>query len=487
MKLSLCRVVFLAALWAAQSVLACPEPTVTWSPNPVCVGCKSVLTLGHTEIPPGYAVVGDPWADYVGIFPTANSPTAAASYIDEDETGWKIIWSEPGYCSVVVTAKLDWVCTATTPHTYGTSTNRDQKDFTVGRMETFKLTDATNANNNKQDTTDSDATPTDNTLYLAEDTNRQARVAIALTMTPTNGNVGNIFKWEISGSGWSPASGDFSAGTITSVWTNAGGTVDREFTVVVQCGCGAGGDCANCAYRRMLKIAVLKVESETVATVPADRTRKKVGVGEQVTLTLQPTSLSPVSWSISGNGMLSATTGNPITFTAHDSASTPSVTATYAGTPCTVAFTVVEPTSESAVKTSEDTFSAGTQGAGMWLRITIAPTDVSFQWVESREVPGPATSITGYFTNYPASSLAHVPAGWVSIAPGNTKTDHAAFSGFPPPWYAGGFEWIIPIEWRVIGKTNVGTLPNRTQTFSIAGTNGTSTVTKLGQSVTRTP
>lgn len=153
----------------------------------------------------------------------------------------------------------------------------------------------------------------------------------------------------------------------------------------------------------------------------------------------------------------------------------------------TVNFTVVEPTNESGVKYSEDVYPGGTQGAGMQIAITIHPTDVSFEWVESQEVPGPATNITGYFTSYPPDSLKHVPAGWVRILPGNKKYDHAAFSGFPSPWSAGGFEWVIPIEWRVVGSANAGTLPNRLQRFSISGATGTSTVSKLGQSVTRTP
>ena len=123
----------------------------------------------------------------------------------------------------------------------------------------------------------------------------------------------------------------------------------------------------------------------------------------------------------------------------------------------------------------------------MRLEITIAPTDVSFENVESQEVPGPASNITGYFTSYSTSSLVHVPAGWVPIGAGNKKHDHAAFSGWPPPWSVGGFQWIIPIEWRVIGGAYVGTLPNRIQTFAITNTVGTSSVSKLGQSVTRTP
>lgn len=232
---------------------------------------------------------------------------------------------------------------------------------------------------------------------------------------------------------------------------------------------------------------LLGIETETLATIPADRTRKKLGVGEEVALTLLPASLSPISWSNAGGGTLNATSGGSVVFAANDRAATPSVTATFAGVPVSVAFTVVEPSSESAIKTSEDTFPAGTQGAGMRLEIAIAPTDVSFQNVESQEVPGPATSINGYFTSFPPDSLKHIPSGWVRIAPGNKKFDHAAFSGYPSPWSPGGFQWIIPIEWRVVGSASGGTLPNRIQAFSITNSSGTSTVSKLGQSVTRTP
>ncbi len=266
MRLSLRSVVFLVALLTAQSVCACPEPTMDWSPNPVCVGCQSVLTLDYTPVS-GYEVTYGPWVDYIAILPTSNSPTANG-VIYNNVTNAVVDWSDPGFCSLVVTSKLDWFCASN--NTSGTSTNSSVTPFTVVRMETFKLTDATNANNSKQDTTDGDATPTNNILYLAEDTNGNARAILNLTMTPTNGNAGSLFKWQISGSGWSPASGDFSVGTITSVWTDAGGAVDREFTVTVVCNCGAGGDCVNCTYRRMLKITILKVELITPAGDPTN-------------------------------------------------------------------------------------------------------------------------------------------------------------------------------------------------------------------------
>lgn len=261
MRLSLPIVVFLAALWAAQGVLACPEPIVTWAPNPVCVGCESVLTLTHTELP-GYKVTKGPWVEPpIEIKATPGKQPLAAGKVEGHK---KIKWSAPGYCSVVVISKLDWVRTA--DGATGRSTNTSVTPFTVARMGTFTLTDASDGNNRKEDTSDKDNDPDQkhNTLYLAEDIDGQADVLINLTWTPADADVGQIFTWEIEdGSDWSPASGDFSAGQVESVWTNPdpGGVVDREFKIVVRCNCSSDGDnCKKCKQQRMLNITVLKVE-----------------------------------------------------------------------------------------------------------------------------------------------------------------------------------------------------------------------------------
>ena len=112
----------------------------------------------------------------------------------------------------------------------------------------------------------------------------------------------------------------------------------------------------------------------------------------------------------------------------------------------------------------------------------------SFWNVECLEAPGPASNITGCFTNASPASLYHDPnTNWIALGANNDWTDHASFSNVPAPWSAGGFQWDIPVLWRVVGSTNTANLPNRLETFSMAGTNGASTVTKLGQSVTRTP
>ena len=280
--------------------------------------------------------------------------------------------------------------------------------------------------------------------------------------------------WPTNTPVWSGATGDGSTAYFPRdvVSSTADGT-----TVRATCGTSA----------KAMKIVVLDVETETEATLTEDRTRKNLGVGEKVRLTLKPAGISSITWFKTGYGTLSSTSGDSVTFTAHDRATAHcSVTVMYPGGSHTEDFSVIEPTIESAIITSENSFSAGTQGAGMMLRITVGSTDVSFKNVQLIEVPGPATNITGYFEIH--TPPAHSPnPSWVTLNVQNQWADHASFDSWPAPWSSGGFQWDIPVQWRVVGSSNVGTLPNRIQTFSITGADGTSTVSKLGQSVQRTP
>ncbi len=93
-------------------------------------------------------------------------------------------------------------------------------------------------------------------------------------------------------------------------------------------------------------LALLKIETQTVATQPADRTRKTVGVGEEVNLTLLPPGLGLITWNIpSGSGCLSHYFSNgSILFTAPGEASDTTVTASVLGGGCEVEFEIIEPT-----------------------------------------------------------------------------------------------------------------------------------------------
>jgi hypothetical protein len=204
-------------------------------------------------------------------------------------------------------------------------------------------------------------------------------------------------------------------------------------------------------------VTVIRVDTQTVVTTPTDRTRKKLGVGERVTLTLQPTSLSPVSWSISGNGALSATTGNPVTFAAHDRASNPTITATYQGGPYSVTFNVIEPNS-GIIEQEPGTgvwHIQGTVSCGFKGRPYIKPDDVSFQYIQWRE-----GSVAGTASGYLAQKNGemHAPSSWffaagpVTTGKG-TKVDAidtiASGTYTWTPYAAGTFTWNIPWLFRV--------------------------------------
>ena len=254
-------------------------------------------------------------------------------------------------------------------------------------------------------------------------------------------------------------------------------------------------------------IATMKMETECVSTKPADRKRTKLGVGEEVKLTITPASLSPIKWSVTGDGKLSSTSGSTVTFTAHDTASKPKITAEYAGTKKDVEFEVVAPTTPTVTRVSVlSSYIAGQAGSGMTCQFQYNPTDVSFYRVQILEVPGPATNVTGYFTNptFSAAALYHNPnPNFVSLGPDNklagAVVDTAAYkisipngTGGWPAWSDGGFEWVIPNKYRVTGASNTTGYPvgNVTQKFTIA-TSGATTVTKQGAgpaaSVSRTP
>jgi hypothetical protein len=91
-------------------------------------------------------------------------------------------------------------------------------------------------------------------------------------------------------------------------------------------------------------VHVVKIETQTIATAPVDRTRKTIGVGEEVDLTFLPVGLSQVSWSCSGGGDFDQTTGSSVTFMASDIATNSTITATYGGQDFSVTFTIIKPT-----------------------------------------------------------------------------------------------------------------------------------------------
>lgn len=248
------------------------------------------------------------------------------------------------------------------------------------------------------------------------------------------------------------------------------------------------------------KSAILYVAwltSETVATQPTDRKRKKLGVGEEVDLALKPPSLPSPTW-----GALTGTPGTslltPVGATARleagKRACTPTVELTTLGTTLHIDYDVVQPSGESATKTFDMSFASGVQGAGMELKITTLPSDVSFYNVEVIEIDKGTQNVTGFFTPFPASALKHTPNPlWIQLTEQNQWSDSAGFFGWgsSTTWAYGTYEWNIEVRWRVVGR-DTGSAPgeilgNRIQTHTLHDSTGNSTESKLGRTATRTP
>ncbi len=235
--------------------------------------------------------------------------------------------------------------------------------------------------------------------------------------------------------------------------------------------------------------------SETVATHPSDRKRKKIGVGEEIDLALKPPSLPSPTWgALTGTPGTSVLTPSGATarLEAGRRACTPTVESTILGTTLHIDYNVVQPSGESATKTSDMSFASGVQGVGMELEVTTLPNDVSFYNVEVIEIDKGTQNVTGFFTPFPASALKHTPnPNWIQLDQQNRWTDSAGFFGWgsSTTWAYGTYEWAIEVRWRVVGKeTGQGeVVGNRVQTHTLNDSTGNSTESKLNNTATRTP
>jgi len=141
-----------------------------------------------------------------------------------------------------------------------------------------------------------------------------------------------------------------------------------------------------------------------------------------------------------------------------------------------------------AVKLIEDSYPSGVQGVGMVNLLTFNPLSVSFGYIEWLEEPSGAINVTGYFSNLNADLSHHPNPDWLPVNDSNSGlTDHAASFGAPPPWSAGTFSWDIPNKARPTSSGNGHVFQQVLQDFAILDSTGTSTVSKYGITVPRTP
>ncbi len=318
---------------------------------------------------------------------------------------------------------------------------------------------------------------------------RRSRAKVVLNMLGPITGANGASPCSISGSG---SSATLTAGRTTTGASNVG------VQVVIHWPTAPGtGTVPDTTYTATVRVVAIGLRTETIATAVGnpDASRRRIGVAEEVNITMLPVGSSG-AWALtSGHGTLSAGTGTITTFTAPATADSCRVTLTYRGLTVNAQFEVVEPETETATKIGDlTTYTAGQQGVGMDLHLTIGPTDVSFYRVLIWEEYVKASDQTGYFKkNKPGP---HRPFPRQQISQDNTVPggDRAQFFGYPQPWetkaYTGGsFTWDIPVHWRALisGSAVRNFAAHAPQVMTITDANGTSRITKLGCKAERTP
>lgn len=147
-----------------------------------------------------------------------------------------------------------------------------------------------------------------------------------------------------------------------------------------------------------------------------------------------------------------------------------------ASAPVSVNMTVRPPSRISFERDVRISLPIGTAGAGMKLHLTLLPLNVSFGNIAMREVQGPATGVSGYYTNFTAAMLSHSSANplFVGVRENNVlrRRDTAAQT-LPPAavvaWGPGRFKWNIPNVYRVRGDRNQYPFTTTVQTFQVEG------------------
>ena len=219
--------------------------------------------------------------------------------------------------------------------------------------------------------------------------------------------------------------------------------------------------------------------SQTVATLPADRARTTIGVGEEVTLTITG---NAATWAItSGGGTLSPNTGarTSVTFTANDNAGSVTITATGSGCSCVnpITLTVVRPSNWIMRRKAGTNLrhAHGRPSCG-WRGIQyLQPTTVNFYRVQTRELDsqyvgtGSYSADTGdWHGSYPLPDRA---SSWFTITMANHTTANGskvnledridtgdgdpAATGTAPPFNVGAGHFDIVFQWKVTGSANV--------------------------------
>jgi hypothetical protein len=303
---------------------------------------------------------------------------------------------------------------------------------------------------------------------------------------------------------------DYSAGeqypeTGSSItWTISASTEPGEYTFQLtkveqdyKCPDDYGGetltkDNTNASKRKTVQ--VVKLKTQTIATQPDTRTRKTIGVGEEVSLWFEPTPRGNITWTVEEGlsvGSVNPATGAATTFKAGTDDGTGTVKATLAGgQTASAAFTIIAPTGVKMVFDARTAQSDPTIFLGFIFetKIYIAPDNVSFYNCDFKE--GQANAVcAGYFDylqGYPHDMGELVSGKDVVVAGKGTELaggDQVSGTTKNPgaPYAPGTFVWNLPWSYYVKGNGGrVFTPVEQKSDLQGAGNVGTLKVSKAG-------
>ena len=235
------------------------------------------------------------------------------------------------------------------------------------------------------------------------------------------------------------------------------------------------------------------ITSQTAVTVPANRSRTTIGVGEDVYLTVSP---GPGTWSVAGEGVFNSNSGTSVSFRAGRNPGTVVITAAGSGCSCSITFTVIAPSATFMGRSPGYVLKHhnGRPDCGFFGQFFLRPDTVSFKNLEVREKNSHCTA-NGFYL--PFNNCTHQPStqtesAWFTMhdciagqgTPANLDDRiYSGYTGEPgPPFQPGTMTWPIDWEYRVWGGPATA-LPQFQQSHVVDGP-GQCTTSKGGTSET---
>ena len=237
------------------------------------------------------------------------------------------------------------------------------------------------------------------------------------------------------------------------------------------------------------------ITSQTAVTSPPNQARTTIGVGEDVYLTC---SEGGVNWTVSGDAVLSGTSGGSITLRAGRTAGSVTATATGAGCSCSITLTVIAPSAVFMGRAPGTPYkhTQGRPDCGFLGQFFLKPDTVSFINCEVREKNSHCVADGFYlpFNNCTHQPKAQTESAWFTMqdcivgkgTPANLQDN--IYSGDPgtgPPWTVGNMTFPIDWEYRVWGGAATA-LPHFKQIHT-TDTAGKCTTTKDGTAIYTVP